>query len=258
MTIATNNRQREREKRRFNSLIDIVALKHSREIALSIKKAMIKSANSYANNGYIDNKVIEKHQKEMRAIAFKLYSNSIDLSSDRQFQSIKHHFPVEMEKKDAQLDFQELAIDFITTYGMRLARQVSDTTIKQVNKTIDRSVQEGLSTSETVSVIRDRASILSRSRAMTIAVTETHNALSWAKNESTRLISDELGLELLKEWNTVEDERTRQSHREADGQKVGMDESFTVGGESLRYAGDINGSAANTINCRCTETYTKK
>ena len=31
-----------------------------------------------------------------------------------------------------------------------------------------------------------------------------------------------------------------------------MDKNFLVGGEELSYPGDSRGSAANVINCRCT------
>ena len=54
-----------------------------------------------------------------------------------------------------------------------------------------------------------------------------------------------------KEWTAARDERTRQAHADADGDIVGMDESFNVGGEMMRFAGDPNGSAGNIINCRC-------
>ena len=257
MTIATSKRQKEKEKRLFGHLIDLFAFRYQGQIQKEIKKSMSQFASSYKKQNYIDYKLIAAHEKRIRAIIFKLYSDSIDASANRQFNSIKKHFPIEMEKKDASTDFQDLALDFITAYGMKLAKQVSETTANQVNRTIARSSSEGLSVSETVSVIRARSSVLSKSRAMTIAVTETHNALAWAKNESTKLIANELNISLKKTWNTVQDERTRQSHQAADGQTVEMDDSFIVGGESLRYAGDINGSAKNTINCRCTETYEK-
>jgi hypothetical protein len=33
---------------------------------------------------------------------------------------------------------------------------------------------------------------------------------------------------------------------------VGVDETFSVGGEDLEYPGDPNGSPENVIQCRCT------
>jgi hypothetical protein len=39
----------------------------------------------------------------------------------------------------------------------------------------------------------------------------------------------------------------------ADGQRVGVDDVFTVGGERLRFPSDssLGASAKNIINCRC-------
>jgi len=61
---------------------------------------------------------------------------------------------------------------------------------------------------------------------------------------------------LNKVWMANHDAKTRPDHAEADGQEVGMDESFDVGGEQLMYPGDPAGSPGNIINCRCTVYYT--
>jgi HK97 family phage portal protein len=45
--------------------------------------------------------------------------------------------------------------------------------------------------------------------------------------------------------------RTRDEHRDAHGQIVGLHEAFMVGGEALMYPGDPNGSPGNIINCLC-------
>jgi len=45
-----------------------------------------------------------------------------------------------------------------------------------------------------------------------------------------------------------------------DGQPRGMDESYNepFTGEELQYPGDVNASAGNRINCRCTESYVEQ
>ena len=55
-----------------------------------------------------------------------------------------------------------------------------------------------------------------------------------------------------REWVSALDARTRPEHAEADGQVVGVDEPFIVGGEKLMFPGDRNGSGWNIYNCRCT------
>lgn len=59
--------------------------------------------------------------------------------------------------------------------------------------------------------------------------------------------------EIEREWQTAGDSRVRETHREMDGQKVGMIEPFiTPEGTHLLYPGDPNGEPAEIINCRCT------
>jgi len=60
---------------------------------------------------------------------------------------------------------------------------------------------------------------------------------------------------IVKVWNAVIDESTRDSHAEADGQEVTLFETFSVGGEDLDYPGDPDGEPGETYNCRCTVTF---
>lgn len=59
-----------------------------------------------------------------------------------------------------------------------------------------------------------------------------------------------------KRWLATDDELTRESHVEADGQTVPVDDNFTVGGASLRYPGDPFAPAEELWNCRCTVIFT--
>ena len=51
--------------------------------------------------------------------------------------------------------------------------------------------------------------------------------------------------------NSTLDDRTRETHAEADGQVVPVDDVFIVGDDELEYPRDPGGSAEETINCRC-------
>ena len=57
------------------------------------------------------------------------------------------------------------------------------------------------------------------------------------------------------EFIATRDERVRDDHADADGQVVAMGAHFEVGGESLLYPGDPDGSPENVINCRCTVAF---
>lgn len=54
--------------------------------------------------------------------------------------------------------------------------------------------------------------------------------------------------------NSTHDHRTRHSHQDADGQTVGMQDAFQVGGYDLQYPGDPSGPASQIVNCRCSTT----
>jgi uncharacterized protein with gpF-like domain len=59
-------------------------------------------------------------------------------------------------------------------------------------------------------------------------------------------------------WVAILDKSTREAHMVADGQEIKTNDKFIVGGESLNYPRDPNGSSANTIRCRCVAIYDKK
>ena len=94
-----------------------------------------------------------------------------------------------------------------------------------------------------------------RYRGEVIARTESINALRAGQFESIQQALETEGVgqaEAVKVWDSSGDARTREEHAAADGQSVPVSQPFVVGGEALMYPGDPAGSAANTIQCRCT------
>lgn len=59
-----------------------------------------------------------------------------------------------------------------------------------------------------------------------------------------------MGIQLEQQWVATLDERTRDSHRELDGEKIKVGEKYSNG---LRYPGDPEGPAREVYNCRCTQ-----
>lgn len=91
-------------------------------------------------------------------------------------------------------------------------------------------------------------------RATTIARTEATRIANGGELNANVVRADALGTGDVaqKEWVSTHDARTRPSHVEADGQIVGLQESFTVGGFPLLHPGDPSGPPEETVNCRCT------
>lgn len=90
-------------------------------------------------------------------------------------------------------------------------------------------------------------------RSYTIAATEVHEASEYGSYEGAK----SSGLTLMKVFLSTDDGHTRPEHRDADGQKVGMEEAFIVGGSKMMFPGDtsLGASASMTIGCRCTHFY---
>lgn len=63
------------------------------------------------------------------------------------------------------------------------------------------------------------------------------------------------GKVIIKRWNTMLDDRVRDTHDYLEGVEVGLDERFyTYDGDSARFPGDFE-LAQNVANCRCYLTF---
>ena len=85
--------------------------------------------------------------------------------------------------------------------------------------------------------------------AIRIARTEGHRIQNEAALDGQRGAKSK-GADIVKQWDSTLDSRTRPEHREVDGQIRGIDEPFDVGGEKMQAPG-VGGSAKNVCNCRC-------
>lgn len=92
-------------------------------------------------------------------------------------------------------------------------------------------------------------------RAETIARTEMQRTLNLARQESLLQSVDQTGIDpdrVVRTWRATQDERTRDTHAEMDGQERGINEPFeSPSGALLMYPGDPEAPAGEIINCRC-------
>ncbi len=91
-------------------------------------------------------------------------------------------------------------------------------------------------------------------RSEVIARTEALRAVHVGQDEAMHQAVDD-GLidreSMERTWITSRDGRERESHALLNGQKRGLDETFPGLAGELRYPGDPNAPAAETIQCRC-------
>lgn len=137
-------------------------------------------------------------------------------------------------------------------WASKRSQEISEYTQKRVGKVIADGVADGLSYDDIGRQVKERmGGSVSASRALTIARTESHSALQSGSLETAKL-SGVIGK---KQWVSTRDGRERDSHSEANGQVVGIDEPFIVGDSELDFPGDPSGPPEEVINCRCVVQY---
>lgn len=143
-----------------------------------------------------------------------------------------------------------------------MAREVIAAHVEQIDgwgqemkSLVRRVVEGGFRDLKSVKQVADEladAGAMSERRAVTIARTSLIGASNGASYRASKAIA---GPGDKRRWVATSDERTRESHRDADGQVVGIDEPFRVGGALLSYPGDPGGPARETVACRCTTIF---
>lgn len=95
--------------------------------------------------------------------------------------------------------------------------------------------------------LRYRAEVIARSEAMAALHESQQQAMEQAVESGAISRTDVKFI-----WRATNDDRTRDSHVEMDGQEVAMGEMFITGnGVALEFPGDPNGPPDEIINCRC-------
>lgn len=118
---------------------------------------------------------------------------------------------------------------------------------QKFNSAILQSILQGESIPKTAKRLRDvigmnyNSSVRSARTAMTAAE-------NMGRMRSFQRAED-LGINLMKQWMATLDNRTRDTHRELDGETIPVKETFWNG---LMEPGDPDGDPSEVCNCRCT------
>jgi SPP1 gp7 family putative phage head morphogenesis protein len=117
---------------------------------------------------------------------------------------------------------------------------------REIRDIVAQGVRAGLNPEDVAQNIMARFDWYRDFEAHRIARTEAH----WASQRTISEAIKESPVIVAKEWVAVGDERTRETHLELDGTRVGKDELFNVGGIIAEGPG-MTGDPAEDINCRC-------
>ena len=119
-----------------------------------------------------------------------------------------------------------------------LARITSD-----INQILTTGYTDGKGMNVVASTITKRFTELETWEAKRIARTEIHNA----HNNAVMKTYEALNVEYT-QWVAADDDRTRESHAEINGEIIRMGDTYSNG---LAYPGDTSGDIEEWINCRC-------
>lgn len=204
------------------------------------------AANSFSNDGLQGFQIYTRVLlPNFRSILEPFYLDCLTSFAKRLFKQKVAQKAVE--------DYDTIYKTFMRSIGTRRIVDISERTRQIIENIIVNNKELGVVA--IASLIREKLSpIIVRPRSFTIARTETHTASSFAIQKQAELLNQP---QLIKRWVSNTDERTRASHRQANGQEVGIDDDFNIGGKRMKYTGDPKGGASEVINCRCVIIYTE-
>ena len=165
-------------------------------------------------------------------------------------------------KQDEEFDdpFREEIRSYLSNESAKKVTSISNTTRDRIRKALTAGSEAGEGIDK---LARRLDGILKQTipfRSEVVARTEVISA----SNLSSQATARSTGLDLNKEWIATRDDRVRGfeledefDHLAADGQTVHISQPYTVSGQQLMFPGDtsLGATAANVIQCRCTEGY---
>lgn len=161
---------------------------------------------------------------------------------DLQGQGIPLCFPLDQE---AMVTAVQLDSKISQGLYAKLGEDIDELKTK-ITAQISRGVATGMSYSQVAQQLAGVSNI-GFNNAVRIARTEGHRIQVQSAMNACYNAKD-MGADVVKQWDSTLDGRTRPSHQKVDGEIRELDEPFSNG---LMFPGDPAGGAAEVVNCRC-------
>lgn len=222
----------------------LLARKDTENLSSIIYQVDYQRALKQQINGILD----ELNTKQFESISEYLtecYENGfIGTLYDLQGQGIPLIFPINQAEV-----VRALTID--TKLSKRLYTKLGED-VEELKKIVKSEISRGISQSyayeQIAKNIRNCTSI-GFNRSMRIARTEGHRITQEATLNAQKKAKD-AGADIVKQWDSTLDGRTRRLHAQLDGQVREIDEPFEINGHKGQYPGGF-GVPSMDIHCRC-------
>lgn len=200
-------------------------------------------------------------KEQVQAILDRLHSNEYETITQYLEDSYKDAFVGTMYS----LHHQDVPIILPVSQDMIVKSITLDTKLKHplyrtlgqdmttLKTTIAGVITRGIASGQMYDEIAQNmsnASGIPKRRAMTITRTEAGRVQEQATMDAARG-AKEKGAEVVKQWCSILDGKTRDSHRQLDGQVLEVEEPFSIGHKKAMQPHDF-GDPAEDCNCRCT------
>ena len=161
---------------------------------------------------------------------------------DLQGQGIPLCFPLDQEAM-----VRAVQLDSKISHGLytRLGEDVS-LLKRKITAQVSRGIATGMSYQQVAQQLAGYTNI-GFNNAVRIARTEGHR-IQVQSGMDACYKAKEKGADVVKQWDSTLDARTRDSHAKVDGEIRELDKRFSNG---LMFPGDPSGKASEVINCRC-------
>lgn len=161
---------------------------------------------------------------------------------DLQGQGIPLCFPLDQEAM-----VRAVQLDSKISNGL-YSRLGEDVTVlkKKITSEVSRGISTGMSFQQVAAQLV-AVSNIGFNNAVRISRTEGHRIQCQSAMDVCFKAKDR-GADVVKQWDSTLDGKTRPSHRMVDGEVREVDEAFSNG---LMFPGDPSGGAAEVVNCRC-------
>lgn len=212
-----------------------------------------KAAKFTAKQTLLINHLTDAHANNLQEIFRSEYKKIIARSVNYTEQSFKQFNP--LEQKSIKL-YTELLQKYLNQNLLKKCKSISENSQYRVQRLIERSSKEGLNEVEIAGKI-SKLGRVSIARAALIARTETFAAMNYGQIESARYYAQEFQTKTYKVWAQVNDNRSRETHNEIEGEEKELNEDFTIidtkgNSYDCEAPHDTSLPAGEVINCRCT------
>lgn len=144
--------------------------------------------------------------------------------------------------------------EYALKYTYQISRELNQTTIDIINRALGEDYELGLGRDGIVRLFENNLNTAMRTRSLVISRTEATTISNIGKDIGARSWIEQQGGGGKKVWLGRNDAKERPSHLQENDTILDIDDKYNLNGELAERPGDVNLSAKNRINCRCTQS----